>query len=188
MRARARAAQAMHSLLSLRPPTARVVAGRRGRGRGAGRAGESSRRRPRPGPAGRGDPPRRHRGLGMVVGRRVDAHRRAAAGRSRARERGDRGDPQRERRLGRRVGSVADESVLARLQRLVEDAQRDKAPLQRIADRISSVFVPAVLVGAVVTFFIWWLVVGDPGRAVLAASPSCWWPARARWAWPRRSP
>ena len=68
-----------------------------------------------------------------------------------------------------RVASVADESVLAHLQRLVEDAQRDKAPLQRIADRISSVFVPAVLIAAVVTFFTWWLVVGDPGRAVLSS-------------------
>ena len=47
-----------------------------------------------------------------------------------------------------RVGAVAAESVLARLQRLVDDAQRDKAPLQRIADRISGVFVPAVLVGS----------------------------------------
>ena len=37
-----------------------------------------------------------------------------------------------------RVEAVAAESVLARLQRLVEDAQRDKAPLQRIADRISA--------------------------------------------------
>ena len=62
-----------------------------------------------------------------------------------------------------RVGAVAAESVLARLQRLVEDAQRDKAPLQRIADRISSVFVPAVLIGAAVTFLIWWLVIGNLG-------------------------
>ena len=67
------------------------------------------------------------------------------------------------------VGAVAAESVLARLQRLVEDAQRDKAPLQRIADRISSVFVPAVLIGAAVTFLAWWLVVGDVGKAVLSA-------------------
>ncbi len=58
---------------------------------------------------------------------------------------------------------------MAHLQRLVEDAQRDKAPLQRIADRISSVFVPAVLIGAVVTFLTWWLVVGDAGRAVLSS-------------------
>ena len=70
-------------------------------------------------------------------------------------------------------GAVAAESVLARLQRLVDDAQRDKAPLQRIADRISAVFVPAVLVGAALTFLVWWLVVGNlgpggaerPGRA-----------------------
>ena len=46
--------------------------------------------------------------------------------------------------------------------------RRDKAPLQRIADRISGVFVPAVLIGAVVTFFAWWLVVGDIGQAVLS--------------------
>ena len=68
-----------------------------------------------------------------------------------------------------RVGSVAAESVLARLQRLVEEAQRDKAPLQRIADRISAVFVPAVLAGALVTFLTWWIVVGNFGRAVLSA-------------------
>jgi cation-transporting ATPase V len=67
-----------------------------------------------------------------------------------------------------RVGAVAAESVLARLQRLVEDAQRDKAPLQRIADRISSIFVPAVLIGATVTFVAWWLVVGNLGKAVLS--------------------
>ena len=67
------------------------------------------------------------------------------------------------------VESVADESVLAHLQRLVENAQRDKAPLQRIADRISSVFVPAVLIAALVTFLTWWLVVGDAGRAVLSS-------------------
>ncbi len=67
-----------------------------------------------------------------------------------------------------RVESVAAESVLARLQRLVEEAQRDKAPLQRVADRISSVFVPVVLAGAVLTFFAWWVVGGDVGKAVLS--------------------
>ncbi len=67
-----------------------------------------------------------------------------------------------------RVEAVAAESVLARLQRLVEEAQRDKAPLQRIADRISAVFVPAVLLGAGLTFLAWWLVVGNLGRAVLS--------------------
>jgi len=68
-----------------------------------------------------------------------------------------------------RVGAVAAESVLARLQRLVDEAQRDKAPLQRIADRISAVFVPAVILGAIATFLVWWAVAGDFGRAVLSA-------------------
>ena len=68
-----------------------------------------------------------------------------------------------------RVGAMAAESVLARLQRLVEDAQRDKAPLQRVADRISSVFVPAVLMASAATFLIWWLAIGNLGKAVLSA-------------------
>ncbi len=63
-----------------------------------------------------------------------------------------------------RVDSVASESVLARLQQLVDDAQRDKPPLQQLADRITSVFVPAVLAGAALTFLIWALAVGDPGQ------------------------
>ncbi|MGH9080374.1 MAG: heavy metal translocating P-type ATPase, partial [Acidimicrobiales bacterium] len=67
-----------------------------------------------------------------------------------------------------RVETVAAESVLARLQRLVEESQRDKAPLQRIADRISGIFVPAVLLGAGLSFIAWWLVAGNVGQAVLS--------------------
>ena len=66
------------------------------------------------------------------------------------------------------VTSVAAESTLARLQRLVEDAQREKAPLQRIADRISSIFVPSVLVIAAVAFLSWWQIGGNFGVAVLS--------------------
>ncbi len=58
--------------------------------------------------------------------------------------------------------------MLARLQRLVEEAQREKAPLQRLADRISGVFVPIVLAGAAATSLIWWLAVGNAGEAVLS--------------------
>ncbi len=68
-----------------------------------------------------------------------------------------------------RVETVASESVLARLQRMVEEAQRDKPPLQRLADRVSGVFVPAVLVGALLTFLVWWFVLGEHDRAVLSA-------------------
>lgn len=66
------------------------------------------------------------------------------------------------------VDTVASESVLTRLQRMVDEAQRDKAPLQRIADRVSSVFVPVILLGSVMTFLAWWLAGGNFGRAVLS--------------------
>jgi len=66
------------------------------------------------------------------------------------------------------VRALAAESVLARMQRLVEEAQADKPPLQRVADRISAVFVPLVLLGAAVTFFAWWGIAGELGTAVLS--------------------
>ncbi|WP_122261940.1 heavy metal translocating P-type ATPase [Ornithinimicrobium cerasi] len=50
---------------------------------------------------------------------------------------------------------VGRETVLARITDLVEQAQTGKAPVQRLADRISAVFVPAVLVLALVTFVLW---------------------------------
>ncbi len=62
-----------------------------------------------------------------------------------------------------RVGS---ETTLAGIARLVERAQTSKAPVQRLADRVSAVFVPIVLVLAVATFAAWWLTTGDPGRAL----------------------
>jgi heavy metal translocating P-type ATPase len=68
-----------------------------------------------------------------------------------------------------RVSAIAAESLLSRLQRLVDDAQRDKPSLQRLADRISSVFVPVVLVGAAATFAGWWLIGGNLGTATLSA-------------------
>jgi heavy metal translocating P-type ATPase len=66
------------------------------------------------------------------------------------------------------VDAIASESVLARLQRLVEEAQRDRPPIQAVADRISEIFVPVVLGASFLTFLIWWLVVGDVGTAVLS--------------------
>jgi Cu+-exporting ATPase len=57
------------------------------------------------------------------------------------------------------VGAVGTETVLARIIRMVEDAQAAKAPIQRIVDRVSSIFVPAVLGIAALTF-IGWLATG----------------------------
>ena len=59
----------------------------------------------------------------------------------------------------RRVGS---ETALAQIIRLVEQAQGSKAPIQRIADQVSSVFVPMVISLAALTFF-GWLLIGGTG-------------------------
>ncbi len=53
--------------------------------------------------------------------------------------------------------------------RLVEQAQGSKAPVQRLADRISAVFVPVVLVLAALTLVVWLVVTGEPDRAFTAA-------------------
>jgi Cu+-exporting ATPase len=58
-----------------------------------------------------------------------------------------------------RVGS---QTALAQIIRLVEEAQGSKAPVQRLADRVAAVFVPAVIVVALITFLAW-LVVGGVG-------------------------
>lgn len=56
-----------------------------------------------------------------------------------------------------RVGSA---TALAQIIRLVEQAQSSKAPIQRIADQVSAIFVPIVLVLAVITFLGWFLIAG----------------------------
>ncbi len=63
--------------------------------------------------------------------------------------------------------AVGAEATLARIIRLVEDAQAAKAPIQRLVDRVSAVFVPVVLGLALLTFLGWWLVAGAGVEAAL---------------------
>jgi len=70
-----------------------------------------------------------------------------------------------------RVTSTGEETVLARIIRLVREAQGSKPPIQRLADRISAVFVPVVLVVATLTFGVWLLFGPEPSylHALVAA-------------------
>ena len=72
-------------------------------------------------------------------------------------------------RLVVRAVKVGPDTQLAHLIRLVEQAQADKASIQRLADRISGVFVPAVLIGAALTLAGWLLAGGPAGQAFAAA-------------------
>ena len=68
-----------------------------------------------------------------------------------------------------RATALGAETTLARIVRMVEGAQASKAPVQRLVDRVSAVFVPAVLVVALLTFLGWWWWGGDASAAILNA-------------------
>ena len=65
--------------------------------------------------------------------------------------------------------AVGSETTLSRIVRMVEGAQASKAPIQRLVDRVSAVFVPVVLGLALATFLGWWLAAGDATVAILNA-------------------
>ncbi len=64
-----------------------------------------------------------------------------------------------------RVTKLGADTLLAQISRLVEDAQASRAPIQRLADRVSAVFVPVVVGVALLTFGVW-LAVGPTGQAL----------------------
>lgn len=68
-----------------------------------------------------------------------------------------------------RAVAVGAESTLARIIRLVEDAQASRAPVQKLVDKISAVFVPAVVAIALATFLGWMWVDGDPIDSLINA-------------------
>jgi Cu+-exporting ATPase len=68
-----------------------------------------------------------------------------------------------------RTTAIGAETALARIIRMVESAQAAKAPIQRVVDRVSAVFVPVVLVCAALTFAGWWLHAGDAEQALVNA-------------------
>lgn len=65
--------------------------------------------------------------------------------------------------------SVGTESTLAKIIRLVEQAQGAKAPVQALVDKVSAIFVPIVLLVAITTFFAWGATTGDWASGILNA-------------------
>lgn len=64
-----------------------------------------------------------------------------------------------------RAERVGQDMLLAQIVRLVSEAQRSRAPIQRLADVVSSYFVPAVVLVAIITFMVWGLVGPEPRLA-----------------------
>ena len=69
-------------------------------------------------------------------------------------------------RLEIEVTKVGPNTALAQIVRLVEEAQATKAPVQRLADQISGVFVPVVILVALIVFAAWWAGSGDISTAM----------------------
>lgn len=67
------------------------------------------------------------------------------------------------------VGAVGEDSTLGRITRLVENAQSGKAPVQRLVDRVSAIFVPTVVAVAAIAFVLWLLLGGGAEQALAAA-------------------
>jgi Cu+-exporting ATPase len=61
-----------------------------------------------------------------------------------------------------RAERIGADTLLAQIVKMVSEAQRSRAPIQRLADHVSSYFVPAVIVSAVITFIVWYFVGPQP--------------------------
>jgi Cu+-exporting ATPase len=162
VRARSRTSAAIRKLLGLAPRTARIV-------RGDGREEDVPLEQVRPGDL-----------LRVRPGEKVPVDGTVTEGRSAVDESMISGEPMPVEKEpgGRLIGGtvngtgglllraerVGADTLLAHIVRLVGEAQRSRAPIQRLADRVSRYFVPAVLAVSVLTFVLWLALDGSPDR------------------------
>ncbi len=59
-----------------------------------------------------------------------------------------------------KAASVGEDTLLAHIVKLVEEAQSSQAPIQKLADKVSSIFVPSVILIAILAFLVWYFVLG----------------------------
>lgn len=68
-----------------------------------------------------------------------------------------------------KVTHLASESVLSKISQMVETAQMAKAPIERLVDQVSQIFVPVIMIVALITFFSWGFIKGDWELALINA-------------------
>ena len=72
-------------------------------------------------------------------------------------------------RLVVRAERVGAQTELARITKMVVQAQGEKAPIARLADRIASIFVPSIIALSIATFFAWWVLTGEVSKSIAPA-------------------
>ncbi len=163
-RAKGRTSAALRALADLRPRTARLLEGDGEREVALAAVRPGDRLRVRPGDQIPTD--------GVVVTGRSAVDESLLTGESVPVDKGpgDRvvgGTVNREGLLTMEARAVGRATVLAQIVRLVEAAQASRAPIQKLADRVSALFVPAVVLIALGAFLFWWLVAGAGLTAAL---------------------
>ena len=84
---------------------------------------------------------------------------------------------------------MGEDTTLSQIIRMVADAAATKAPIAKVADKVSGVFVPTVIAIAVMTTAVWLLLRPDASALRWPAASPCWSSAaRVRWGWPRPWP